>query len=64
MMKRSFAEVDSSKSEGHHVARLQELEKTLNSAGHLDCPKCADSIEQYYWKCSRIKELNCKAKVS
>lgn len=65
MMKRSFAEIDSAKSENKNVVYLNELEKKFESESEMiSCPKCVDGIYEYYCKCSQIKELQSSIQVS
>lgn len=64
MMKRSFAEIESSKNEANLNIQLEDLEQKLLCADDIeDCSMCRDCIDEYYDKCCRITEFRDKMQV-
>lgn len=64
MMKRSFAETDSTK---HEVDRRQALTDLKKKISDLEknklCPVCEVDIDEYYSACARLTFLDSQMKV-
>lgn len=64
MMKRSFAESDTTR---HEVDRKQAFDSLQSDILSLQqdepCPVCSIDIDQYYSACSRLTTLNHEMKV-
>lgn len=64
MMKRSFAEIDSVRSESYRMIRLNQLKKLESESDVNDCSNCMPSINDYYQRCCQISEINNRMQVS
>ena len=64
MMKRSFAESDTTRHEVDRKQALDSLQSDILSL-QLDepCPVCSTDIDQYYSDCSRLTTLDRRIKV-
>lgn len=64
MMKRSFAETDSTKHEIDRKQALADLQREISDIqGRESCPVCDVDIAQYYNSCASLSTLNIQMKV-
>ena len=63
MMKRSYAENDTTKHEVDRKQALQRLEEDTESLQRLDCPVCDVDLDHYYSACARIQHLQKEMQV-
>ncbi|CAI8055955.1 Helicase SKI2W, partial [Geodia barretti] len=57
MMKRSYAEDETTRHEVDRKQTLKQLEEDFRSLQRLDCPVCDQDLDHYYTACSRIQHL-------
>ena len=63
MMKRSYAENDTTRHEVDRKQSLQQLETDIGTLEQLDCPVCDTDLDHYYASCKSIKHLQRQMQV-
>lgn len=64
MMKRSFAEIDSTRHINDHQEALYSINKSIESLQTEDCPICIQDINQYYSACAAVMKFHKTMQVS
>ncbi len=64
MMKRSFAEIDSTRHINDHQEALYSIKESIESLQIEDCPICIQDINQYYSACANVKHFHKNMQVS
>ena len=63
MMKRSFSEIDSARSEQDRKHNLETLLSRKQQLQTLDCQLCTSDIHQYYCSCAQLLSLREETQV-
>ena len=63
MMKRSYAEDETTRHEVDRKQALKQLEEDFKSLQRLECPVCDQDLDHYYTACSHIQRLRAQMQV-